>query len=241
MTCPKPVLKAHHKTQRMLFCQWIRSNPSAIIERFADSDESYIDFDVNDGAWVWAADGEDSAKFSLTKKQHHKKILIWGAFSLAYGATDLFMLEQGCIDSFTYRRTLNSFFLPWFLSVRARGGSPVLRQDNASPHRAMATIAWLDEKNIPYLPNFPAFSPDLTISIEKIFGVMKNIVRSRGLTHNFETFKNIVRMAWREATKDEMVSVYRTQFMHNVECCLKQRGGNDYAESGLKRIYTSDS
>ena len=61
--------QAKHRIQRYLFCQWISSNPRAIVERLADTDERYIDFNMNDGSWVWAADGEEEARYCPTKKQ----------------------------------------------------------------------------------------------------------------------------------------------------------------------------
>ena len=51
------------------------------------------------------------------KNFREKRLLIWGGFSLAYGATELFLLKKGTIDGLTYRKVLSSFYLPWMEKV----------------------------------------------------------------------------------------------------------------------------
>lgn len=241
MTAPKPPLQALHMIQRSLFCSWIRTNENHIVERICEADESYISQNAMTGSWVWCSKDDRSAKYCPTRYQAHRKILIWGCFSLAYGASELFMAENMTIDAFAYRQILASHYLPFMRRIQAAEGVPVLKHDKAPGHTAATTVAWMKEMNIDSFPNPPTRSPDLTVSIEKIFGVMKNIVRSRGLITDWDTFLGVVQFAWREATKPSMCAFYADQFFHNVDECLKVQGSNQYPESGFKRIYTSES
>lgn len=241
LTSPKPPLRLIHLTQRFLFCSWIQENPNHIVERICEADESYISFNNLSGAWVWCSKDDQTAKYASTRFQHFRKVLVWGCYSLAYGASALCILENETIDAFSYRRILRSHYLPMMKKIMAEGGIPVLKHDNAKPHIALSTQAWLNEAGVAILPNPPACSPDLCVSIEKIFGVMKNIIKSRGLITDFDTFLGLVRHSWAEATAGKMGPYYASQFFHNIRECIRNGGSNCYSESGLKRIYTSES
>ncbi len=99
--------------------------------------------------------------------QKPASLMVWGCISV-YGMGSLHVLE-GTMNAERYIKVLEQHMLP----SRRR----VFQQDNAKPHTAAITTAWLHSRRVRVL-NWPACSPDLS-PIENIWCIIKRKIRQR--------------------------------------------------------------
>ncbi len=92
----------------------------------------------------------------------------WGCIS-AYGMGSLHVLE-GTMNAERYIKVLEQHMLP--SRQRLFHGRPcVFQMDNAKPHTAAVTTAWLHSRRV-WVLNWPACSPDI-LPIENICHIIK--------------------------------------------------------------------
>ncbi len=90
--------------------------------------------------------------------QKPASMMVWGCIS-AYGMGILHVLE-GTINAERYIKVLEQHMLPSRRHL-FQGRPCVFQQDNAKPHTAAITTAWLHSRRVRVL-NWPAYSPDLS-------------------------------------------------------------------------------
>ncbi len=131
------------------------------------SDESKFDILVgNHGRRVLRSNEEEdlSARYQPSV-QKPASLMVWGCIS-ACGMGSLHVLE-GTMNAERYIKVLEQHMLPsrWRL----------FQQDNAKPHTAAITTAWLRSRRVRLL-NWPACSPDLS-PIENIWHIINRKIR----------------------------------------------------------------
>ncbi len=121
------------------------------------SDESKFDILVgNHGRCVlWAKEEGDLPACYQRSVQKPASLMVLGCIS-AYGMGSLHVLE-GTMNAERYIKVLEQHMLPsrWRLF---QGRPCVFQQDNAKPHTAAITTAWLRSRRVRVL-NWPACSP----------------------------------------------------------------------------------
>lgn len=227
---PKPPLDEHLRLRRLQFCIYARRNPD-LIQKFCDTDESMIVMDQVKGSYIWVSKNDDTARYPDVRVQHPRKWMVWGGISYSYGPTNLHILEENEIeDALVYRRILQKTYLPYQSIIRSDGGDPILRQDGASVHQTMATLAWMCQHDIALFDGFPARSPDLTMGIEMCWAIMKKMLQKAPLHLSSEMFKKWIRFCWFRATSPSFLAYYKEIFEHNCLACLRAAGGNEFCD-----------
>ena len=124
--------------------------------------------------------------------QSRQKMMVWGCLT-ANGKGPLVFLEGG-ITASRYVALLRDHLLPFIDGLPlSRSLHVQFQQDNATPHKAHATMAFLADHGIS-TPLWPAMSPDLN-PIENCWALMKNFVRKQA-TASPEGLRCAIQQAW---------------------------------------------
>ncbi len=168
----KPYVNMVQKRRRVL---WAKAHLKGTILKWKCvlwSDESKFDILVgNHGHRVLRAKEEGDLPACY---QHSASLMVWGCIS-AYGMERLHVTE-GTMNAERYIKVLEQNML--HSRRRLFQGRPcVFQQDNAKPHTAAITTAWLCSRRVQVL-NWPVCSPDLS-PIENIWHIIKIKIRQR--------------------------------------------------------------
>ncbi len=96
----------------------------------------------------------------------------------------------------------------------------VFQQDNAKPHAATITTAWLHSRRVRVL-NWPAYSPDLSL-IENIWCIIKRKWRQRW-PQNLPQLETYVRQDWDQIPTPKLQKLI-TSMPRCLQTVLKRRG-----------------
>ncbi len=135
--------------------------------------------------------------------------MVWWFIS-AYGMGSLHVLED-TKNAERYIKVLEQHMLP---SRRC-----VFQQDNAKPHTAAITTAWLRSRRVRVL-NWPACSPDLS---ENIWRIIKRKIRQRR-PRTLQQLETYIRQEWDQIPTPRLQKLI-TLMPRRLETVLK-RGGD---------------
>ncbi len=149
------------------------------------SDESKCDILVgNHGSRVSRAKEEGDLPACYQRSvQKPASLMVWGCIS-AYGMGSLHVLE-GTMNAERYIKVLEQHMLP----SRRR----LFQQDNAKPHTAAITTAWLRSRGVRVL-NWPACSTDIS-PIENIWCIIKQKIHQRR-PQTLQQLETYIRQEW---------------------------------------------
>ncbi len=147
---------------------WAKANLKWTVSKWKNvlwSDESKFDILVGShGRRVLRAKEEGDLPACYQRSvQKPASLMVWGCIS-AYGMGSLHVLEE------RYIKVLEQHMFPSRQHL-FQGRPCVFQQDNAKPHTAAITTAWLHSRRVRVL-NCPACSPDLS-PIENIWCIIK--------------------------------------------------------------------
>ncbi len=142
-------------------------------------------------------------------------LMVWGCIS-AYSMCSLYVLE-GTMNAERYVKVLEQHMLPsrWCLF---QGRPCVFQQDNAKPHTAAITTAWLRSRRVQVL-KWPACSPDLS-PIENIWCIIKRKIRRPRTLQQLETY---IRQEWDQIPTPKLQKLI-TSIPRCLQTVLKRRG-----------------
>ena len=145
-------------------------------------------------------------------------VMIWGCIGRR-GPGKLHFVE-GTINATAYQHILDTS-LPPSIPILHPEGEYIFQQDGATCHTARTTRHWLDEHDIPTLPNWPPNSPDLN-PIENVWRIMKQRLRKLRPRTN-EALKATLQRVWDQITPEVCADLYRS--MHAcMQAVIAARG-----------------
>ncbi len=208
----KPYVNMVQKRCRVL---WAKAHLKWTVSKWKSvlwSDESKFDILVgNHGLRVlWAKEEGDLPACHQGSVQKPASLMVWGCIS-ACSMGSLHVLE-GTMNAERYIKVLEQHMLP----SRQR----VFQQDNAKPHTAAITTAWLHSRRVRVL-NWPLCSPDLS-PIENIWRIIKRKIRQRR-PWTLQQLETYIRQEWDQIPTPQLQKLI-TSMPRRLQNVLKRRG-----------------
>ena len=126
---------------------------------------------------------------------------------------------EGTMNAERYIKVLEQHMLP--SRRRLFQGRPcVFQQDNAKPHTAAITTAWLRRRRVRGL-NWPACSPDLS-PIENIWRIIKQKIRQRR-PRTLQQLETYIRQEWDQIPTPKLQTLI-TSMPRRLQTVLKRIG-----------------
>ncbi len=176
------------------------------------SDESKFDILVgNHGCCVLRAKEEGDLPARLQRLvQKPASMVVWGCIRV-YGMGSLHVLE-GTMNAGRYIKVLEQHMLPsrWRL----------FQQDNAKPHTAAITTAWLRSRRVRVL-NWPVCSPDLS-PIENIWCTIKRKIHQRR-PQTLQWLETYIRQEWDQIPTPKRQKLITSMPRLSSNCFEKKR------------------
>ena len=188
------------------------------------TDESRFTVSTNDGRRrVWRRRRERYAACNRVQVDAYGggSVMVWAGICLG-SRTDLHVFQNGGITAQRYRdEILEPIVRPF---AAAMGAGFILMQDNARPHTARLSMAFLDSEGIDVM-EWPARSPDLN-PIEHCWDMLGRRTRSKNPPpRTMNELRDALVQQWAVMPQEDIDRVVRS--MHN-RCneCVNARGGH---------------
>ena len=146
-------------------------------------------------------------------------VMVWAGISIN-GKTDLYVVENG---SLTAMRCFNEI-LDQFVRLYAGVIRPdfILMDDNASPHHAHVTNAYLERETVVRM-DCPALSPDLN-PIEHTWDMLQHAVSARPVQpRTFQELKDALVAEWRLIPRNQIRTLI-TSMRRRCRAVIDARG-----------------
>ncbi|XKL64660.1 hypothetical protein PGB90_004746 [Kerria lacca] len=219
-----PVLSRQHKVARLNFertyAMWTVTEWSRILF----TDESRFSLQDPDGrVRVWRRRGERYNQQNFVQRSNFfgGSKMVWGG--IQYDAkTELHICQRPSVNADIYiTDILQDHVMPFAPFV---GAEFILQQDNARPHVAASTKAFLGEVGIRTM-NWPACSPDLN-PIEHVWDMLGRRLRNRNLQPNsLLELSNALIEEWGTIAQDDIRSLIQSM-PERCSAVIAARGGN---------------
>ncbi len=213
----KPYVNMVQKRHRVL---WAKAHLKWTVSKWKSdlwSDEFKFDILVgNHGRRVLRAKEEGDLPACYQRSvQKPASLMVWGCIN-AYGMDSLHVLE-GTMNAERYIKVLEQHMFP--SRRRLIQGRPcVFQQNNAKPHTAAITTAWLRSRRVRVL-NWPASSPDIS-PIENIWRIIKEKYLKDEALQQLETY---IRQEWDQIPTPKLQKLI-TSMPRRLQTVWKRRG-----------------
>ena len=216
---PKARLTDLAKDTRVAFASDMLTNRIHLLRRspIIFTDESKFVLCAN-GRKLWRIPGECLASDYIELEQHPCQIMVWGAIGVGY-KSPLLCFDENC-NQVSYMKILQDNRIIDGLDEIFGQFQYIFQQDNAPPHVAKRTVAWLSDK-VHLLTNWPPHSPDLS-PVEMMWALMKSKINVDDVHSKGELFTRVQEI-WNEIPQD-MVDNMASSFEARLRACLYLRG-----------------
>lgn len=215
-------LTARHKRLRIAWC---REHRRTNFDNWIFSDESTFELSalsISRRERVYRTIKEKYKKCCILKGgvQIRRSIMVWGAISVT--GPSCFALLNSNVTSHTYIETLGTQLLPFLDELPLnRAASMIFQQDNAPPHRAHRTAAFLADSAVRTSP-WPPLSPDLN-QIEFVWGAMKREVCRQRPT-SMATLRLAIRTSWNRVVTAQFCRSLYARLPNEIQKIISVQG-----------------
>lgn len=215
------ILTRRHRANRLIWAQqhqrWTRRQWAGVL--FAD--ESRFNLSIADGRYrVWRRRGERYANCCVLEYDRWGGggVMVWAGIS-AHRRTRLHFID-GALNA---RRYIDNVLRPTVVPFIAQHGG-IFQHDNATPHRARITQAFLQENNTGVL-EWPALSPDMA-PIEHIWDELgRRVYRRHNPPQTLQELRNALDEEW-TAIPQHFIERTINSMRRRCNDCLRARGGH---------------
>lgn len=116
------------------------------------------------------------------KQAHPFRVMIWGAIGLNFKSKLMFIDGTVTSDYYFNEILIGSNVFDDADKVYGKGRW-VFQQDNARPHISNETLMSLDYLEIPFIDDWPPYSPDLNV-IEVVWAIMKKRIQKKKIVYD---------------------------------------------------------
>lgn len=206
--------------------QWARQHLRWTQQRWAGtlfSDESRFCLDHADGRErVWRRPGERYAECCIREQNPFPvaSVMVWAGISCNY-RTPLVVVD----GNITARRYIDQILHPHMIPfMQQHRDVTVFQQDNARPHSARVTQAYLQAQGVHVLP-WPAYSPDMN-PIEHLWDYLGRQVANRvPQPPNRQQLIQVLRQEWDRIPQHTIRRLVRSM-RQRIAACIDAHGGH---------------
>lgn len=206
--------------------EWARRHSNWTQARWTEvlfTDESRFCLYHNDGRQrVWRRRGERHVECCV--RQHDRwggtGVMVWAGMS-TNSRTPLVIID----GNLTARRYIDEVLETTYLPFRTEHPEiRILQQDNARPHTARITTAYLQQHNVEVLP-WPAYSPDLS-PIEHLWDQLgRRVSRRAPSPTNRQELVAALQEEWQNIPQDNLRRLVRSM-RRRCQACVQANGGH---------------
>jgi len=182
---------------------------------------------------VWALSPKDGAQFEQTT-QTRGKAMVWAGISLK-GASNLIPI-RGTLNAQRYQDEILSCAFNDEMLALLKSGALTFQQDNALPHKARTTMAWLRESGWSHLsiPRWPAKSPAWS-AIEFFWQVMTSWIARFIRPRTVAAMENAILLAWEHCCTPHNIASCFARAKHNMMCSYAELGDNKTVRQAVSK------
>ncbi|KAL4224672.1 hypothetical protein ACF0H5_015369 [Mactra antiquata] len=216
-----PLLTARHRAQRLAWCRrhrlWRRAQWNNVIF----SDESRFRVSFADGrVRIYRRKNGRFAQCCVREADRFGggSVMVWGGI-MGNQKTEL-VVVQGHVNAQGYIDILRNHLLPF---MQNHGPQAIFQHDNARPHTARVTTAFLANNNVNVLP-WPALSPDLN-PIEHIWDEIGRRARNNHQINSIHDLRQALLLEW-QAIPNDVIRHYVNSMRRRILACINSNGSH---------------
>lgn len=153
--------------------------------------------------------------------KHPESVMVWGCFSY-YGPGRLSIIPKGTtVNAQRYLQILQNSMLP---SARDlfQGQEYIFQDDGAPCHRAKVVKAWLKDRKVKTMEDWPGQSPDIN-PIENLWNIMKKLVNKCKPTSRIKLIEAVIQ-SWNHVVSREILENLVESMPRRIDAVICAKG-----------------
>ena len=216
-----PMRKLLDEGDRLSFCRGKLRKPKRVLATICFSDEKWCNTNDHGLPFEFCTPEEQATR--RVHDRYARSVHVWGCIGV--GVKKLIVLAKGSITAQSY---IKDSLTPSVPILRGR----LFMQDGARPHTAKATTKFLNDKNVAFIEDWPARSPDLN-PIETLWALLGRRVGNRLPTDEAELEQFFVE-EWNAVPQSEIDALVLS-FAARCTECVKVSGATINTKLGTKK------
>jgi hypothetical protein len=209
-----PKKKPGDAKKRVAFAEEYEATADKV--KFIFSDEKMFDCNDHGATREWCEENEEPTV--REKERFSPRVHVWGAIGVNFRL--LVVLRQNVNAELYVRRCLSALNHE-IVHGDLKGVKFTFMQDNARPHTAHRSIAYLERKEIDFIADWPSRSPDLN-PIENLWALLQQEVSRKGPSDEKE-LEDFVLDCWESFSQTKVNKLVKS-FKGRLVKCIGKKG-----------------